>query len=493
MTVLRSSRGLLSASATYTFGDFLASGISGFLLIPLYLRYMPPAEYGLFSTVTVMGNMLGMLMGLGLSSAIARFYFTHRAEGNEYAYLGGVWLFQVLFAVATAVALAIWAQPLWTAISPAIPFRPYIWYVLASGTLAFSGLVLSVLLRVQERSTAFVVVQVTGILVLVTFVVVFVAVMHMGARGALLAAIVWNAFLGILALVALGRKVRWTLAPDLIGPSLSYGAWMVIGTLGFFFLNRAQLFFVQHYLNLASVGVYTLGQQLGGLVILFSNSFGKAWQPLVYSAPTPGEASAAIARASKPFVAAILFGSLAIALFSNEILLVVGGHRYAGASAIIRVVAIASFVYALGHLTNTALLYMKQAGLTQAALLAAAALNVVLSIVLIPRLGSLGAALAMLAAFCVMSFTGFVLAQRVLPVEHDWKGLTRIVGVAAALLLLEWLLVPQAVGVVPTTSRAVMLASVPLLLAVSGAFTTAEVNAARALAVRTLRLSRNAS
>jgi O-antigen/teichoic acid export membrane protein len=492
MSAPLSGRKLLSSTAIYTAGDFLTAAVSGFLLIPLYVHFMTPADYGLYSTVTVMSNMLGVFMGLGLSSAFARYFFIHREHAQEYAYLGSVWLFQTFFAGAVAAALALWGQPLWAAISPGIPFRPYCWYVLAGGALGFSALLLSLWLRVQERPAAFVAVQLAGTVVLIALIGLFVVMMHKGADGALIAAIGSSGFLAAMSLISLGRRVTWAITPEYVGPSLAFGGWMVIGTLSFFLLTKAQLFFLQRYSEMASVGVFNLGSQLGGILILFSNSFGKAWQPFVYSATTPERAAAAIAQASKPFVAVMLYGSLGIALLSNEILFVVAKPAYFGAAAIIRVVAIASFIYVLGHLTSTALLYMKQAGLVQVAVLVPAALNVLLNAALVPSFGMLGAALAMLVAVLAMTLLGFVLSQRVLRVQYEWKALYKIVGVGAAILTTEWLLLPQAVGAVATTLRVAMLVAGPLLLLPLGAFSAAEIRGAKALAVRTFRAVRPA-
>lgn len=483
-----SGKKLLSSSAIYTAGDFITTLVSGFLLIPLYLRYMKPAEYGLYSTVTVMISTLGVLMSVGISSAVGRFYFIYRESGEEYAYLGSVWLFQTIVALVMGGALVVWGRPVWMAIAPEIPFRPYIWFVLGGAVISFSAFIYSLWLRVQEKPLGFVVLQVVGTVSFMGFLGIFLVLMGKGAYGALMATLCSSALLAILSVVFLARKTVWTIKPAFVKPSLVFGGWMVVGTFGYFLLNKSQLFFLQHYGNLATVGIYNLGQQLGGILTLLAISFAKAWQPFIFSAQTSEQASFSIAQTSKFFVAIMLFGMLGIAVLSNEILHILARPEYFGSGVIIRLVAIASFIYVLGTLTNTALLYQKRAGLTQVTVLVSAGLNLLLNVLLIPRLQMVGAALAMLLSFTVMVLLGYFLSQKALHVKYDWAALSKIVGIGATLLTLEWLLVPQAASLGACAVRVALLLAYPVLLLLIGAFTASERDAAKSLAAQALAL-----
>jgi len=467
-------RRLLSSTALYATGDFLTTALSGFIFIPLYLHYMTPADYGLYGTVLVMINVVGVLMSLGFSSAFARYFFIYRQSGREYAYLGTIWLFQLLVALALAVVVLLWGEPLWRAITPDIPFRPYVWFVAVGGFLSFSSYVYPLWLRVKERPVAFVALDVGGSVFYLVLLVLLLILFREGARGVLAATVGSTALLALLALLLLGRKARWSLDLSLVRPSLAFGGWMVFGAFGYFVLNKSQMFFLQRYSDLASVGVYNLGQQIGGMLALIAVSFGKAWQPVVYSSRTDDEAAASIARISKSFVAGMLYLMLGIALLSNEILHVLAKPGFYGAGVIIRLVTVASFIYVLGTLNDAVLLYQKRALLDQLPMLVAMGLNVALNIVLIPPFQMVGAAIAMLISFAVKTLVGFFLAQWHLRVAYPWKALCKMTGIAAIMLAGEWLLVPEGVGWLATTVRVGLLVLFVPVLLLTGAFTKAE-------------------
>ena len=51
--------------------------IVGFLLIPVYSRYLTPEDYGVLALVAMLGQILYAIMNMGQNSALFRTYFRH--------------------------------------------------------------------------------------------------------------------------------------------------------------------------------------------------------------------------------------------------------------------------------------------------------------------------------------------------------------------------------------------------------------------------------
>ena len=56
--------------------------VIGFLLLPLYTRYLTPEDYGILDLASVIGLFLAPIMKLGLPGAVTRFYFDYE-EGEQ--------------------------------------------------------------------------------------------------------------------------------------------------------------------------------------------------------------------------------------------------------------------------------------------------------------------------------------------------------------------------------------------------------------------------
>jgi len=485
-----SAQKLVSASIIYAFGDFLVVGVSAFLLLPVYLRFMTPAEYGLYGSLTVLMKVLSIILMIGMHSAITRFYFIYRKSGKERAYLASIWMFQSLLALSLCLLLGLLGRPLWRWLSPSIAYNPYIWIVLVGAMLSFSSGIYSIWLRVQEKPRPFVVLQLVNTAVLIIFMIVFLVFMRGGALGAFTAVLGTKLVIAVVGFALLGSKLKWKIDLKYLKKSLRFGGWMMLGALGYYLLNRSQILVLQHFSDLAMVGVFNVGVQLSGVVTLVSISFTKAWQPFIYSVQTKKEASIAIARISKFFIAGMIYLALVLNVLSREILKVLARPLYADAALVLRLTVIAAFFYVLSTLPTTALLYEKRADLMQIIILSFAAINLALTIKIVPIWEMMGAAWVMVFTSVLATVVSFIVAHKIMPVNYDWGIIVKIFVLGTLVLLLEG--IGRIFIVVPyiTIFRVIILMAFPLGLFLIGIFTKQEILSFRTLILEKMRLFR---
>src|SRR5436305_693926 len=65
---------LVRHSAIYGLGS-IVSRVLAVLLLPLYTRYLSPADYGMIETINALSAVLTALVAQGMKSAFFRFYF----------------------------------------------------------------------------------------------------------------------------------------------------------------------------------------------------------------------------------------------------------------------------------------------------------------------------------------------------------------------------------------------------------------------------------
>lgn len=475
---------LISGSLLYALGDLLTVAVSGLLLLPLYLRYMTPAEYGTYAIVIALSNIASIVMALGTMTAFGRFYFSYRSQKREFEYLGSLWSFQLLLALGLTVLAATAGRPLWLLMSRDIPFEPYAFFVLVIAGLGFSSGVYLMWLRVQERPGRYVLVQLLGTGSFLLLVLVLLPGLNLGAVGTVSAATGAAVLMALLSLALLGSRVTWRPRLPYLKESLQFGGWTVVGAVAYFLLNKAQLFFLQHYQDLAAVGVFNLGQQLAGLLTMVGLAFGKAWQPVVFACPTRDQAARVIRQAARYMVAAMLYLAVGLSVLSTDLLHWLARPDYYGAGVIIRLAAIGSFLFVLTQLTGPALLYEKRADLAQAVPVLSAGVTLLLNWLWIPAYGMIGAAAALLVSFLMLAGVSLLLAQRVLPVAYDWAVLGKILVTGIALLALEWVLAGDRVSIWATLLRVGVLAAYPILLFATGVLNRGDFAALRLIGAK---------
>lgn len=469
-------RQLLSASLLYGLADMLVVGVGGFLLLPLYTHALTQAEFGMFVIVRTNIEIIGYLITFGLLTAVSRLYFDHRGEGQERSYFNSILVFFAGVVAVAALLVASVGGPLWRALSPNVPVAPYIWLALLVAIATFVAGLGSLWLRLDNRVFAFVAVQVVSSALLAVTAFVALVPLDLGLAG-LLAALAIGYLPGALVLlVRIGGALRPTFRRAHVAPALGYGAPIMVSYIAYFLLNRFSLLTLQRHVSLDEIAVFGLAQTLALIVSIAAASAGKAMQPAVFGAD-PADAPHVLRRASRLFIVMIFAVAAFVTLFAQEAVALVAPDGFSGAFDVLLILIVASFVYALSLVSNTALDLHRRPKLSAAVTIAGAALSVALSLLMIPPYGLSGAALATLGAFAaatalshwfawrltrqsylgeVALVTGGLVALAFVAAWPGWGELSLAIRIAAKLAIFAAISLALAAAFVPAQLRAVI-------------------------------------
>jgi len=94
-------------SAIYGFGS-LVSRFIAVLLLPVYTRYLSPADYGLIETLIALSAILTVLLAAGVKSAFFRFYFDEKDdEGKRRVIRTSFWFTMVMGTAGLVAGIAL--------------------------------------------------------------------------------------------------------------------------------------------------------------------------------------------------------------------------------------------------------------------------------------------------------------------------------------------------------------------------------------------------
>lgn len=240
-------------------------------------------------------------------------------------------------------------------------------------------------------------------------------------------------------------------------------------------LRLADRLILQAYLPLSVVGIYALGYMLGSAVFdLVASAVNSAILPFFYRTVTEAQSdSRRVFAVIAAWDAALLSGlGLATVLFAHEVIVVLATPRYLAAETIVPLVVWASLFQALAHVPSRAIYVVKKTAWLPAVFVVPAALNVGLNLLLVPRWGMLGAALATLAAYPVLFLLTLAVAQRVYPIPYDYVRMAKPLVILLVLSLAKNAAPPDPAWAVGF--KAVLLAAFPVALLVSGFVTVEE-------------------
>jgi O-antigen/teichoic acid export membrane protein len=441
-------RQLLTASALYGVADMLVLAVGGFLLLPLYTRILSQAEFGTYVIIKANVEILTYLLYLGLLSAAARLYYDYRDLGRQREYLNSVLMFFLLVVLAAGAVLAFWGDAAWHLLSPTVTAQPYLWYCLALAAASFTAGLGSLWFRLDERVKAFVALQIAASALLAATVYINLVVLKLGLTGLLLALVIGYVPASVALFYCLGDKFRPVIRREHVTVSLHYGMSFAVSYIAYFILNRFSMLTLQHYVAVDQIAVFGLAQQLTMLVSILATSFGKAMQPAVYGAP-PAQAPEILRRASKLFILLVFGIASLVVMFAHEIILVVATKNYLSGYEALLILLVGSFVYSLGWVSSTVLLYYRRPRVLAAATILGAVMSAVLSLLLIPRYHLMGGAVATFGACLAATLASYIMAYRVDRQSYFGQSAITLAAICLFAIVSAWLQ-RQDMGLFPT-------------------------------------------
>ncbi len=462
-------RRLATTGAAYTAASILSKLIA-VALLPLYTRYLSPADYGAAEVMFAAIVSASIIVRFGLIEALLRFYYKDDEDPARVVSSS----FAGLFWLATVGALI--ALPFATPISEALLDRP----APDLARVAIGGLwVLTMfefmltLFRLEERARAFFTTTIVNVLVTIGLTVALVVGAGEGARGLLVGSYASGA-VTVLVLGVLQRH-RLSLFFDraLLRRLFRFGLPTMPAEASLYLLNFVDRIIIVRSAGLAAAGLYSLAVKFAQGVNVLVRGFQLAWPPLAYSIRDDGEARRAYATVVTLFVAGCAFVVTGMWLFSRWIVRALAAPQFFDSYEAVGLISTAVTLYAVYMVLVVILGRTGRTEFNLPAALAALAANVVLNLLLVPPLGIVGAGLALVASYVVVLALMYVFTQRLFPVPYQWGRLTRVVLTAAVLVGAGELLMPTS-GAPGLLGRIVLFAAYPLLLFVSGFFTPGE-------------------
>ncbi len=462
-------RRLATTGAAYTAASILSKVIA-VALLPLYTRYLTPADYGaaevMFSAVVA----ASIVVRFGLIEAVLRFYYKDGEDPDRVVASS----FAGLFWFATLGALI--ALPFATPLSEALLDRP----AADLARISIGGLwVLTMfefmltLFRLEERARAYFVTTIVNVLVTIGLTVVLVVGLDEGARGLLIGSYASGAAF-VVGLIAVQRH-RLSLRFDrgLLRRLLRFGLPTMPAEASLYLLNFIDRIIIVRTVGLAEAGLYSLAVKFAQGVNVLVRGFQLAWPPLAYSIRDDEQARRAYATVVTLFVAGCAFVVTGMWLFSRWIVRALAAPEFFDSYEAVGLISTAVTLYALYMVLVVILGRTGRTEFNFPATIAALAVNVALNLILVPSLEIVGAGIALVASYLVVLVLMYGFSQRLFPVPYQWARLGRVVLTSAVLVAVGELLMPTD-GVVGLLGRAVLLAAYPLALFATGFFTPGE-------------------
>jgi O-antigen/teichoic acid export membrane protein len=431
---------------TFVYGSgYVTMAIVSFVLVPVYTRHMSPSEYGLLGLMLVLYGLMTTVYDLGFTNSVGRFFFDSDGEDGG-ASLAGMratsLIFLACFGGFLTAVLCIFA-PTWSDLLTQTRSHADLVRIVAA-TLYFECLAIVplTLIRMQERSQLFIAITITRFVVTGTLSIVFVVVMDLGVRGALLANAGSGAGVLLVLLPSFLGAFRLRPSMPLLGEMLRFGVPFFPVVLSGWFVEASDRYLLGLYRTKAEVGYYVLGYKVAQVMQIATAAFSMGWAPLRYRIYQRPDAQDVYRRLATYYVFGAMTLTVPLALFSRAIVSLVAPANYASAATIVPWIGFAYGLNGLFVLMVTGMGVSKRTAPMAWIVSVAAAVNIGINIVAIPHWGLKAAAWTTVLANVLMVAGSWYWSQRAYPISYDWSRMLRTMAIGIAVVAVVVLAAP---------------------------------------------------
>jgi O-antigen/teichoic acid export membrane protein len=424
----------------YAVGILLSRALS-VVMLPIYTRYLTPADYGVLELIGMTLEVIAIFAGAQIALGIFRYYHKAESEAERNAVVSTALLgLGVSYVLVGAIAL-----------TAAAPISRLVWGSAANAGLlriAAVGFMLQSMLivplayaRVRDRAILFVTANAVKLVISLVVNLWLVVGLRWGVAGVLVSNIIANLIVGGWMTAWVVREVGVRISRRATRDLLRYGLPMMATWAATFIVTYGDRYFLQAEGGSAIVGLYGLAYTFGFMLALIGYMpFMQVWEQKRFEIAKRADRDALLANGFVYMNVMVVSVALGIALFVGDFLHIVAAPPFHEAARLVPLILVAYVLQGWTSLQDTGILVRERTEFVSLANWIAAIVALAGYALLVPRYLGLGAAIATVIAFATRHVIVYSIAQRLWPVRYRWRPVLYVVGTAlvawsAALLL----------------------------------------------------------
>lgn len=428
---------LIKNISFYSIGNILQQATT-FMLLPIYTKYLTPMDYGIFNSMNVLQSIIVVFMTFGTEKSIYRLIYDYKSKDERMKFIGSVVL--IISIIASIITSIFFLIPNHLSkIFSNISFYPYYSYTILSSFLLVYSNIPKILLQVEEKSQQFLVLSLIQLVLYNCLVWYFVIINKEMGLGMLKAAFYSALVLLPYYIYYLTGKIKIVIDFSILRNIFSFSIPMIPNIVFSWIINLSDRIFIEKYLNLSEVGIYSLGFKIGSIILIFASSFYTAFNPYFYkiaNSENQLKAKEKLYNTITIYLIVLILICFVVAFFSKEIIYLLFDERYKKAYTIVPIIALSYLISQSNGILNLYFYQQKKSGLISIFVFVSAFISIVFNILLIPRIGIEGAAYASLISSTILFTLQYCLSKYYYFIQFNWKILIPLI----IILICTWIL-----------------------------------------------------
>jgi len=383
----------------YGLGNIAAKAL-GFVLIPLYIKTLNLADFGILSLTEVIIQLLIPVMGMAIYSAMSRWYWDKDyVEKQKSIYKTSMFIVLILSSIIFIIGL-LFSKYLSIILFDSIEYKSLINLILVSAFIQANLNIPFTLLRLQKKALKYSILNLLKLILVFGFIIYLIVFNNYGIDGIYIAQIIGNILIFIVILYYIRNDLKVKIDYSFIKPMLKYSYPLAISVTSAIILTISDRFSIRYIIGFEQTGIYALGFKISSVLkLVFITSFQMAFVPIIYQAANKDGFTRFLSKLNSYSVIVIIYASLAIGLFSKEITELITSNKNFTDNYIYLIIPILNLALVFDQIRyniSFGLNLAKKTKVLSGIIILMSIINIILNIILITFIGSIGAAISTL-------------------------------------------------------------------------------------------------
>jgi len=405
-----SLKSVVKGASIYSVGQiFIRAG--AFLLLPLYTRFLSPSDYGMIGFLMMINQILSVILLFGFHAAQSRYLYQFKNNTTEIGiYLFSINSFLIVVSGISCVLLTFSGEKIFLLLKiQNIPFNKFgpliIWTVFFN---IMNQMVISYAMA-NKNYRKCITMEIILFCITNVLIIFFVAVQREYSIGYIKALLLSNILFFILFYPLYIKKFKFIFKLQFLNNTIIYGIPIVFHTLASTIHTSIDRGILESKVTIDSLGIYTIGYQIGMIMTVIITSINKSWQPNYFDLMSDSleNHTIEIHNIFNPWLAIISIICCIGMLFSREILYIMTPFNYHEAAFIVPFIIYGYFLEGFYFFFSSPLLFYNKTISFPVITTICATLNILLNIVFIPLWGIYGAAIATIISLGMQSILAY--------------------------------------------------------------------------------------
>lgn len=424
-------------TAIYGVSTILAR-LLNFALVPLYANILTTAEFGVVANVYSYIGFIIIFYSFGMESSYFRFA-SAKEIGSEKDNFSTPYLSVALMSGLFSLLMLLFSVPLTSVFQIDAGLYRVIMYT--AGIMFFDAVVMVpyASLRLQRRAKFFAGTKIFNIVLTVVLNIVTVYHLRWGIEGIFLSNLAASFCTFLFLIPTTASQLQLSFHKGLLKELLKFGLPIVPVGLSGIALQLVDRPILKLLMDDSAVGIYQANFRLGIFMALITGMFEFAWRPFFLSHAKDPDAKRLFSRVMTYYLAICAVVFLVLSFFLEDVIQYkFFGQRYIlppqywEGLAIVPFVLLSYTFMGIGTILNAGIQIEKKTMYLLPTSLSGSLTKILLTFLLVPMFGIMGAAYATLAGYIMVEVTLFIVVQRFYHIDYEYARILKLTLVTAA-------------------------------------------------------------